>query len=132
MSFTEQVTSPEVVQEAAILLVEDDAGLREATQELIEMLGYSVVATGSARQARELLSLHTFRVLVADVRLDDGAGVTGVELANTARTLHPEIGLLLLSGKDLPGEGTELPADAEFLRKPYDFQEFADILEALT
>jgi CheY-like chemotaxis protein len=115
-------------QDETILLVEDDPELREATLELIELFGHSAMAVGSAQEARQLLATRTFRVLVSDVRL---SGESGVELACHARRQHPNIALLLLSGNDLPDDGPTLPADTEFLRKPYEFDEFEELLSAL-
>jgi DNA-binding NtrC family response regulator len=115
-------------QDATILLVEDDPELREATLELIELFGHSAMSVGTAEEARQLLAKHSVRLLVSDVRL---SGESGVELACHARRQHPDISLLLLSGNDLPEDGPKLPADAEFLRKPYEFDEFEDLLSAL-
>jgi two-component system, response regulator FlrC len=116
-------------QDATILLVEDDLELREATLELIELFGHSAVSVETVPEARQLLASRSFRLLVSDVRLN---GDSGVALACFARQQQPNIALLLLSGDDLPEDGPQLPSDAAFLRKPYEFDEFEDLLTALS
>lgn len=121
----ESAVSNTTVSDADVLLVEDDAGLREATQELIEMFGHSAVAVGSVQEARAQLASQSFRTLVTDVRLGDESGV---DLAREASERHPSLGIIVMSGKELPDDGPGLPSTAVFLRKPYELNEFADLL----
>lgn len=121
----ESAVSNTTVSNVDVLLVEDDAGLREATQELIEMFGHSAVAVGSVQEARALLASQRFRTLVTDVRLGDESGVS---LAREAGERHPSLFIIVMSGKELPDDGPTLPSTAVFLRKPYELGEFAALL----
>ena len=58
-----------------ILLVEDDAVLREGLTELFAREGYQVVTAGSLREAREKLNADV-QAVVMDVGLPDGDGVS--------------------------------------------------------
>lgn len=58
-----------------ILLVEDDAVLREGLTELFAREGYQVITAGSLREAREKLSADV-QAVVMDVGLPDGDGVS--------------------------------------------------------
>ncbi len=58
-----------------ILLVEDDAVLREGLLELFTRDGYQVVTAGSVREAREKL-FRDIQAVVMDVGLPDGDGVS--------------------------------------------------------
>lgn len=60
---------------ATILLVEDDAVLREGLTELFERDGYEVITAGSLREARERLT-EKVQAVVMDVGLPDGDGVS--------------------------------------------------------
>ena len=60
---------------ATILLVEDDAVLREGLTELFSRDGYEVIPAGSLREARERLS-GAVEAIVMDVGLPDGDGVS--------------------------------------------------------
>ena len=56
---------------ATILLVEDDAVLREGLTELFARDGYTVITAGSLREAREKLT-DAVQAVVMDVGLPDG------------------------------------------------------------
>ena len=58
-----------------ILLVEDDAVLREGLTELFAREGYQVITAGSLREAREKLNADV-QAVVMDVGLPDGDGVS--------------------------------------------------------
>ncbi len=58
-----------------ILLLEDDATLREGLTELFSRDGYQVVTAGSVREAREKLSPDV-QAMIMDVGLPDGDGVS--------------------------------------------------------
>ena len=60
---------------ATILLVEDDAILRDGLTELFSREGYRVISAGSVREAREKLD-GDVNAVVMDVGLPDGDGVS--------------------------------------------------------
>ncbi len=60
---------------ATILLVEDDAVLRDGLTELFCREGYQVIPSGSVREAREKLN-ENVNAVVMDVGLPDGDGVS--------------------------------------------------------
>ena len=59
---------------AAILLVEDDAPLRQGLTELLSREGYTVMAAACARKAREKMD-GSIRLIGLDITLPDGDGV---------------------------------------------------------
>lgn len=80
----------------AILVVEDDAVVRTLTLEVLEALGYEVFAAEDADAALEILrSQHALSLLMTDIGLP---GISGIELAEQARVLRPNIPVLLASG----------------------------------
>ena len=60
---------------AVLLLVEDDAVLRDGLTELFTRAGYGVIQAGSAREARRKLE-DAVQGIVLDVGLPDGDGVS--------------------------------------------------------
>lgn len=80
-----------------ILLVEDEAFLREVTCEILEAAGYRVL---KARNAAEAISAFgecktIVRLLLTDVVLP---GQNGRDLANNLRAVCPELRILFTSG----------------------------------
>ena len=58
-----------------ILVVEDDAGLREALIDTLEMSGIECVAADSAEQAMLLLKKESFSLVVSDVQMGTMSGL---------------------------------------------------------
>ncbi|MET3899029.1 PAS domain S-box-containing protein [Devosia sp. UYZn731] len=110
-----------------ILVVDDDALINMNTVDMVEDLGHTVLEAYSGKQALEILgSGKRIDALITDYAMP---GMTGVELANKARELYPELPILLATGyADLPsGTTTDLPR----LSKPYQQAELAAHLSRL-
>jgi two-component system, cell cycle sensor histidine kinase and response regulator CckA len=80
-----------------ILLVEDEAFVRNATSEVLQASGYKVISAANAIDAWNLCtnSVRTIDLLLADIVMP---GMSGVELAEKFRRLHTESRVLLMSG----------------------------------
>ncbi|TAM95788.1 MAG: PAS domain S-box protein [Rhodanobacteraceae bacterium] len=104
-----------------ILVVEDETDVRTVATRFLKAVGYHVIAAASAREALDLLiASPQVDLLFSDVVL--GSGMDGVELAQEARRIRPELPILLTSGYRGPGGGrrTEKSAETfELLHKPY-------------
>jgi PAS domain S-box-containing protein len=112
----------------AVLLVEDDALVRMAAEDMIESLGFTVLQAGDATAALELLkSGERIDVLFTDVGLP---GMRGPALAREAVRLRPTLKIIFASGY---GETEETAAitGAVQLAKPYDRDLLAGALGAV-
>ena len=100
---------------ATILIVDDDALINIGTADMIADLGLRPLEAYSGQQALDILA----RGEVVDVLITDFAmpGMNGLELADRARVLRPNLPVLLASGYDeLPdGQTTDIPR----LSKPF-------------
>jgi signal transduction histidine kinase/DNA-binding response OmpR family regulator len=111
-----------------LLVVEDDEQVRALTVEMLKGLGYGVVVAPNAKAALVLLkSKRQFGAMMTDVVMP--GGMSGIQLAKTARKLRPDLPILLTSGY-AGGQGA---ADDEFafLSKPYEFGVLASRLRDL-
>ncbi|MEH8015911.1 sigma-54 dependent transcriptional regulator [Rheinheimera muenzenbergensis] len=77
-----------------ILLVEDDAGLREALQDTLQLAQYQVLSACSAEEALLLLKQHKVQLVVSDVQM---AGVSGLTLLKTLREHYPNLPVLMMT-----------------------------------
>jgi PAS domain S-box-containing protein len=104
---------------ATILVVEDDADVRDMVTELLSHLGYSIlVATNGAEALAVLRRENGVDLLFTDIVMP--ADISGVELARRARNLRPNLKVLLSSGH----AGDEIKSHLlrgrfSFISKPY-------------
>jgi CheY-like chemotaxis protein len=100
-----------------ILLVEDEAELRTVACGFLESKGYTVLAAGDSPEALNICRQHTGRinVLVTDLVLP---GMNGVEMARAAKTLHPEMRTLYMTGY-MDRNVERLRAGDVLLQKPF-------------
>ena len=103
-----------------ILLVEDDAPLRELIREMLEELGYAVLDSGRPSDAIRTAQQHegSIALLVTDVLMPE---VNGPALAKTLRALRPAMKVLFTSGytdNSIVGQ-CELEAGCRLLEKPF-------------
>jgi CheY-like chemotaxis protein len=80
-----------------VLLVEDDAAVRELNAGMLRELNYAVIEAEDAARALQLIEMvPNIGLLFTDVGLP--GGVTGRQLAEAARRLRPELRVLFTSG----------------------------------
>ena len=109
-----------------VLVVEDDAAVRESVVETVRSLGYRVVQAADAQSALDLLEAGMRVDLVFTDVVMPGA-VQSPELARRARTLLPDVAVLFTSGytEDVVFHGGRLDPGVELLGKPYRREELA-------
>ena len=112
-----------------ILLVEDDAALRGALEELLCREGYDVVKASNVRSAREGLD-STIDLVILDVGLPDG---DGVELCRSWRSEGVQTPILFLTAKDEEMDvvrGLDSGGN-DYVTKPFRMQELLSRIRAL-
>jgi DNA-binding NtrC family response regulator len=98
-----------------VLLVEDDSFQREILADLLKDEGLEVMECTTAETA-ELIIATTGTELRAVVTDNNLAGeMTGAALARYARSRHPGMAIVLMSGTAVK----QMPANTIFLQKPF-------------
>jgi PAS domain S-box-containing protein len=109
----------------SILLVEDDAMVRQYAEHQLRDLGYSIVSASNGPDALAMLSKNrSIDLLFTDIIMP---GMTGHVLADTARASLPDLKVLYTSGyTEKVAMHQSSPNQAvHFLNKPYRRQELA-------
>ena len=80
-----------------ILLVDDEAIVRDVLREILKMEGYAVLEASSGREALQVYDQHedAIDLLVTDIRM---SGMDGGELAGRVAERHPGLPVLFISG----------------------------------
>ena len=101
---------------AAVLIVEDEALIRMNAVQMIEDAGYIALEASNAADAIEILARRRdIGAVFTDINMRGSR--SGLVLAHAIRDRWPPIYLIVTSG--LPAE-QELPLGAHFVRKPYE------------
>ena len=106
-----------------ILLVDDDVDILEVAAEMLETLGYDVIAARTGLEALALLRDNSsISILFTDIQMP---GMGGEELAGIAAASRPDLRVIYASGSARPN------TDAAFLQKPYRTADLARVLPPL-
>jgi DNA-binding NtrC family response regulator len=99
-----------------ILLVEDEASVREIEVQMLSAAGYRVLPAGDAISAEQLFRWHWFEI---DLLLTDMIfpGATGLDLHKKFIKIKPGLKVMIVSGS--LEEDFQLGEDVVFLQKPY-------------
>jgi DNA-binding NtrC family response regulator len=101
---------------ATALIVEDDPAQREMISLLLEETDYDVIQCESAEAAELVLDKNggALSLMITDVNL--AGPMTGIELAFIAKHGHPNLDVVVTSGRPL---SRALPDGAKFWSKPW-------------
>jgi signal transduction histidine kinase/ActR/RegA family two-component response regulator len=113
-------TSVERARGETVLVVEDDATVRQISRMVLMRAGFAVLSAANLEDARRLMRAHRepLALVLADVVLPDGVGA---ELITDLRQRSDETPLLMMSGYSAE-EVSQFATDAEdasLLRKPF-------------
>jgi DNA-binding NtrC family response regulator len=105
-----------------VLLVDDEPVFRESTRELIREAGFACDAAGDVETAVQLLSLHSYRLVIADLHMP-GSG--GMDLLKTLSRFERRPVAMIATGYpslDSALQSIDVPV-AAYLIKPLDIDD---------
>lgn len=101
-----------------VLVVEDDAGLREALVDTLLLGGYSCVEAPSGEEALLLLKQHKVDIIVSDVQMP---GMTGLDLLKSVKSIYPNIPMLVMTAYGTIDDAVQAMRDGacDYMSKPF-------------
>ena len=118
-----------------VLVVEDDAPLREALVDTLALSGYRVQAAADGEEALRLLERASAGLVVSDVQMRPMDGLT---LLRRLRAAHPELPVLLMTAYGTVQQAVEAMREGavDYLVKPFEAEvliaKVAQYLRAVT
>jgi DNA-binding NtrC family response regulator len=79
-----------------LLVVEDDAGVRDTIATFLELEGYAVDAVSSTREAMDRLRDDAYPIVISDIYIDDR---TGLDVLDAARRKDPGCSVILMTAR---------------------------------
>jgi PAS domain S-box-containing protein len=117
-----------MIMPATVMVIDDEAGLRDAIGGLLELQGHTVVSASRGSEAREQLRTHAIDAAILDLRLPD---VSGLDLLAEIRAHVPDSEVIIVTGyASLPtAVGAIEGAAYSYLVKPLDADHLLTVLE---
>ena len=103
----------------SILVVDDNAGIREAVEKILEKEEtYTVFTASNGEEAVKILQQNTIAVLLTDLRMPK---VDGLELLKIAKTISEDIEVILITGHGTVEVAVGVMKDGafDFIQKPF-------------
>ncbi len=106
------------MSKTTILIVEDDAGLREALLDTLLLGNYNVVAADCAEQALMMLSSQNVDLVVSDIQMGEMSGLT---LLKSIKSKYPNMPVLLMTAYATIDDAVQAMRDGatDYLSKPF-------------
>jgi DNA-binding NtrC family response regulator len=104
---------------AEILVIDDEAPIRETLKEILEYENYTVTTADDGNKGLQLIQKNDYDVVLCDVKMP---GIDGMELLDRAQALRPDLPFIMISGHG----NVEMAIDAtkkgayDFITKPPD------------
>lgn len=101
-----------------ILVVEDDAGLREALIDTLVLAGYNCVEAESGEQAIIQLKTQQIDLIVSDVQM---GGMSGLSLLKSVKNIYPNLPMLLMTAYGTIDDAVQAMRDGacNYMAKPF-------------
>ncbi len=111
-----------------VLVVDDDAAVRDACCEIVARLGYAPHGVPGPGEARAALRNHSVDILLLDLK---GPVGEGLDLLEEVKALHPETAVVVMSAfATVPSAVEAMRTGAnDLLTKPFASDELATVLE---
>ncbi|OQY20415.1 MAG: Fis family transcriptional regulator [Desulfobacteraceae bacterium 4572_35.1] len=116
------------MSEKRILVVDDEAVIRQAVQRILEHEGYKVNTASSGHSALELIQSESFNLVISDLKMP---GMSGMDVLKSIKILQPDIPVIIITGYAT----VETAVDAikngafDYLAKPFNPAQVKEIVD---
>jgi two-component system response regulator FlrC len=112
----------------AVLVVEDDAALREALLDTLRAAGLSALAAADAPAALQLLAAEDIGLVISDVHMP---GANGYELLSSIKRLRPYLPVVLMTAYGTVAQAVAAMREGatDYIVKPFDAQALIDMAQ---
>src|SRR6201994_853791 len=134
-ALVERTTSPMGTRSSApharILIIDDEAGIRDSLETLLTLEGFSVDLAGDGSAGMDLLTRHSYDLLLLDLSLPRESGL---DLLPRIKGLAPELPIIMITAYGTVGNVVDAirAGASNFIQKPWDNEKLlADIRSAI-
>ena len=117
--------------QGSVLIIDDEAAIRESLQTLLEIEGYDVAAAASGEEGLARLGERTFDLVLLDLALPDR---NGLDLLPDIRSIDPQLSIIMITAYGTVEDAVRAMQSGatNFLQKPWDNEKLlADVRAAV-
>jgi len=116
------------MNQARVLVVEDDNSLREALSDTLQLAGYSVASAANATAALNILARNRMDLVVSDVHMTP---MDGHSLLKNIKKNHPALPVILITAYGTIQKAVSAMHDgaADYLVKPFEADVLVNLVE---
>ena len=105
-----------------VLIVDDEPGMREFLQIMLEKMGFEVVASPSGEDAINRLENSHFDLIICDLKLPR---VSGMEVLRKSKEINPEVPVIMITAFGSPESAVEAMklGAYDYITKPFKLDE---------
>lgn len=109
-----------------IMIVDDEPLIRLYVRDILEGAGFEAEEAGSAEEAlQRIREVGAFSTVITDI--DMPGEMDGLGLAHSVRAEHPDMAILIMSGRRLP-RPEQIPEAALLMTKPFSEDRLLNVL----
>ena len=112
-----------------VLVVDDEADIRELLELTLVRMGLGVDSAGSVAEARRLLALHTYDLCLTDMRLPDGSGIELVRQITTSCVDTP-VAVITAHGSTESAVAALKAGAFDYLSKPISLEQLRSLIKS--
>jgi DNA-binding NtrC family response regulator len=114
-----------------VLVVDDEAFVRESLVDLLESEGYRSIAAGSVKEAMKLVDVEPVVAVITDLKMPGG---DGLELLREVRRVRRDLPVIVLTGVGTIDDAVSAMKTGayDFIQKPVNPDEFTLLLRRAT
>ena len=115
----------------SVLIIDDEAAIRESLETLLEMEGYSVECAGSGEEGLARIGEQSFDLILLDLALPDR---NGLDLLMDLRLQEPQLSIMMITAYGTVENAVKAMQGgaANFIQKPWDNEKLlADVRAAV-
>lgn len=116
---------------ASILIIDDEAGIRDSLETLLTLEGFSVELATEGRSGLDMLARRAYDLLLLDLALP---GESGIDLLPRIKSIAPQLPIIMITAYGTVGNVVDAirAGAANFVQKPWDNEKLlADIRAAI-
>ena len=128
---TRRPSEPTSSSAGSVLIIDDEAAIRESLETLLELEGYAVVSAASAEEGIACLGERSFDLVLLDLALPDRSGM---ELLHEIHSQDSQLSIIMITAYGTVENAVQAiqAGAANFIQKPWDNEKLlADVRAAV-